>query len=342
MKTETIESFVEKFRHQMKDITFPYDSSDLFRLCESLAKSCSNRLSLSLHNCYPFNETHEYLPLKVAKLDLGHVWLYHFKHNMSSFDVFAKRMAKRVTHLNLKLFDLKTEEAIQVLESLSSIESLKQLVLHFDYEIRSFHELTPSLASIGKKCRLLHSFELIFKSSKMTENSFDFLKNFKNLKRLSLHYTNFSNNCYTFNCLKSCGQLLSLKLTNITISDQFFQNIDSIVANLVNFEIIEWPNNRSLTDDNIRCISSLKKLKSLKIESDYDQSMAITADGINYLVNYSKKLQTIRFVYMLFQSITYQLMNELKNNSKVDISFISCESEEPEEYDFDLDDYYQQ
>ena len=95
-----------------------------------------------------------------------------------------------------------------------------------------------------------------------------------------------------------------------------FENIESIVPNLSEFDV----KSNSLTDSQLKCISRLKKLRTLCLEQRFGGKSSISLKGINHLIENCNKLEKIQFNGEI-KSLNVKSINQLKSNEKVCVVF---------------------
>lgn len=213
MKDSTAILFIHKFHREIRSIDF----SQLYRndYWKCLAKFSPNLLSLKVFRINHVFEDNQLIAKNLVKLKS----LLITSEDMELFETLRERLAPKLTHLVLKI-GLKTkEEEIRLLSGLSSFKRLKTLRLFFMFpKTPNVNHLIPCFETIAKNCQELSEFAFVyFGKCSSDDNCFDFLANFKSLRRLSIGRV-FDNNNYSLNSLKNCHQLSYLAIGS--------QNID--------------------------------------------------------------------------------------------------------------------
>ena len=112
-----------------------------------------------------------------------------------------------------------------------------------------------------------------------------------------------------------------MRLELEAIRDEFFDSCQTIVPNLRHLELFKI---RNIRDRHLMAISSLKRLKHLKVIKKQLNSLLFTSEGINFLFKNCNQLMTLHIVTGIsrpFQNAFEQdsILNLIENPRNVEI-----------------------
>ena len=231
------------------------DIHHLFHGKNNCLINCLKEITFCLTN-WDVETFENFLSLNMYSLETVVVFIHHFIHP---------------NHLEIFLFQL------------TKIRGLRKLKIKFT-DIYDF-SIIENLVQISEKCEKLEEFYIIFYSQTIDSNIdlFDSMKNFKNLKKLTIKlYTEdiperpFQ---YYSNIFSECPRLthLTFRANANSIKDEFFDNIGKYIPKLRYLNV--W--NTDITDEALTSIKELKYLKKLKLATS--KPTKISEDSVNSL-----------------------------------------------------------
>ncbi|CAG2102990.1 unnamed protein product [Medioppia subpectinata] len=273
----------------------------------------------------------EYPPLLAASPRLLSLSGVYFSHLVRDNQVIHKHLKKLViegrvnantnglfttfvdnchelTRLEISLFKNDTNQAMNIVESISKLQSLKALKLHLNVH-QLDNNFCHTVRNIARKCPKIRSLDMTV----AVEQYYDFrrlfieLGYFRNLQKLSFDPTKmfptYVNEVLDINTLRGLKRLTHLKVSSDQIGEEFLSQMSDVLPQLKSLQIIM---SGEITDQTMRSLARLRHIELFDIQKQTfngnDDLMSVTDGGVEALVNGCHAVQN-RYIHYTYRTI---------------------------------------
>ena len=210
----------------------------------------------------------QYLP-KLVRIEVLEI----SSRNLLNFEKISVKYSQTMKILNIRINDMTQEDLKTCIKCIARFENLKELKLRINCSKKT-ETIDDCLSLIGQKCTKLLKLDLRINSSvPISDQFFQIFSEFKSIKKLELYLPNNTVLSGSVECFKHCKQLNELVIDYKELSEEFFNNFETIVPKLKFLKITTC---KQYGDNFIDRFDSLKYIKRVELSIEREDGSVLS------------------------------------------------------------------